>query len=567
MLRTAWVAILVMGLGSAAWGQDAERLAPKVPAPGGPAQFQAPGPATKPGGNAVVVDDLRGMVFVDSQWALKESSEVKGIDVSGAKLLDNPKFVAQVSPFLGKPLTMDGLNEICRLVVLYCRGEDRPVVDAIVPEQDVTRGTVQILLLEGRVGKVVSEGNRFFPSRLFVDAIRSKPGDEIVQSSLMDDVDWLNRDPFHHTDLLLQSGAEVGQTDVVLQSEDHFPVRVYAGYENTGPISTGGDRWLTGFNTGNTLGLDDQLNYQFTANSDIQRFIAHSASYVLPLPWRNILTIFGNWSSTRVMTDPEIFQTGQAWQVSGRYEIPLPRAGNFQSSIILGGDFKRTNTNADFGGDSVFASNVDVVQFMAGYDLSEADSCGSGDASIQGFFSPGFIGGQDDDASYEQARAGADPQYGYGLVSADRTTNLPAGFSWLSRFQGQYASGPLQGSEQLGIGGIDSVRGYFDREGNGDDGIIFSNQLQYPVNLPKVAGVTNQVMFLAFVDYGVAWLRDAQIGEQSQENFLGVGPGISYRLGSWISIDYDYGWRLARGDPDVHATGRNHLRVVVSFTY
>src|ERR1700677_2297766 len=119
MLRKAWIAILVMGLGSAAWGQDAERLGPKVPAAGGPAQFQAPSAATKRGGSGVVVVDLRGVVFVDSQWALKESSEMKGIDVSGAKLLNDPKFVGQVSPFLGKPLTMDGLNEICRLVVVY----------------------------------------------------------------------------------------------------------------------------------------------------------------------------------------------------------------------------------------------------------------------------------------------------------------------------------------------------------------------------------------------------------------------------------------------------------------
>lgn len=567
MFRTFSMAWVILLASSAAWAQDAERLAPKVLPPNPPAQLKPPAPATRPGSNQVIVQKLRGLVFVDSAEVLRESSSITGIDVSGAKLLNSARFVAQVSPYLGKPLSMNDLDEICRLAVVFCRGEDRPVVDAIAPQQDVTGGTVQILLLEGRIGKIVSEGNRFFPSRLFIDAVRSKPGDEISQTSLLEDVDWLNRDSFHRTDLLLQSGGEVGQTDVILQTEDHFPIRVYAGYENTGPITTGGDRWMTGFNTGNTFGFDDQLNYQFTANNDIQRFYAHSASYILPLPWHNIFTVFGNWSTSRVQTDPNIFQTGQAWQISGRYEIPLPRVGNAESSILLGGDFKRTNTNADFGGDSVFASDVDVVQFMAGYDISEADSCGSGDASLQGFFSPGFIGGQDDRASYNLARAGADPQYGYALLTADRTMNLLAGFSWLSRFQGQVATGPLMGSEQLGIGGIDSVRGYFDREGNGDDGIIFSNQLQYPINLWKIAGTTEQLVPLAFIDYGVAWLRDAQPGEQSQENFLGAGPGISYRLGPWLSIDYAYGWRIARGDPDIHATGRNHLRVVVSFSY
>lgn len=62
-------------------------------------------------------------------------------------------------------------------------------------------------------------------------------------------------------------------------------------------------------------------------------------------------------------------------------------------------------------------------------------------------------------------------------------------------------------------------------------------------------------------------MRDAQPGQFSQENFLGPGPGVSYRLGPWLSVDYAYGWRLADGDPTVHATGRNHLRIPASFTY
>ncbi|HEX4054950.1 MAG TPA: ShlB/FhaC/HecB family hemolysin secretion/activation protein [Tepidisphaeraceae bacterium] len=561
-------AIMALLLARTASAQDAQRLAPKVPPANPPAQLRPPAATTQPQGSQLVVEHLQGLVFLDSPEKVHESSDVRGIDVSGASLLSSPKFTAGVSGYLGKPLTLAKLNEICQFVVAYCRGIDRPVVDAIVPQQDVTTGTVQIVVLQGHIGKIIAEGNKFFPSKMLISAVRAKSGDEISQNQLLNDVDWLNRNPFRRTDVVLQRGSEFGQTDVVLDTEDHFPLRLYTGYENTGTVATGEDRWMAGLNWGEAFGLDDQFNYQYTMGDNTERFQAHSASYVAPLPWRDVLTIFGNWSTSDVQTDPNIFQTGQSWQISARYEIPLPRMCGITQSIQFGGDFKRSNTNADFGGFSVYSSYVNVVQFMLGYNAAETDSRGSGDLSLAGYFSPGYIGSQDDRADYDNARVGADPQYAYGLLTTDRTTNLPANFSWLVRFQGQLATGPLLGSEQLGVGGIDSVRGYFEREGNGDDGLILSNELHTPpMSFLKIAGRKDQLYFLAFLDYGVAYMRDAQPGQFSQENFLGAGPGVSYHLGPWLSVDYAYGWRLANGDPTVHASGRNHLRILASFTY
>jgi hemolysin activation/secretion protein len=569
MARQFFIAAIVVSfLATAVFAQDAQRVAPKLPPANPPAQLQPPAPTSQPSGEQLIVDRLQGVVFVDSRDKIRPASDVRGIDVSQTPALESDRFRAGVSQYLGQPLTLARLNEICRLVVTYYRGIGRPVVDAIVPEQDVTDGTVQVLVLEGRVGQVRAEGNRFFPSRLFISAIREQSGDFISQSRLLGDVDWLNRNPFRRTDVILEPGAQLGQTDVILNTEDHFPFRAYAGYENTGTVSTGQDRWETGFNWGDAFGLDDQLNYQYTFNSAFQRFQAHSGSYVVPLPWRDILTVFGNWSTSEVETEPDVFQQGQSWQISARYEIPLAKFYGISNSFILGGDFKRSNTNAEFGGSSVYASDVNVVQFMLGYDASDSDRFGSTDASLEWYGSPGYIGSNDDREDYEGARIGADPQYTYARLTADRTTILPAQFSVLTKLEGQVGSGALLGSEQVGVGGLDSVRGYEEREGNGDNAVIFSNELHAPpINLFSIAHRKDQLIFLCFIDYGVAWDRDVQAGQFGRENFLGAGPGISYRLGPWLSIDYAYGWRIAAGDPTVHEAGRSHLRLLASFSY
>ena len=104
----------------------------------------------------------------------------------------------------------------------------------------------------------------------------------------------MNVNSFHSTDAVFRPGTAAGTTDVWLNVKDRFPLRVYTGYENTGTQATGEDRVLAGFNWGNVFGLDQQLNYQYTASPDFDHYKAQSGSYIVPLPWAgHRLTFFG----------------------------------------------------------------------------------------------------------------------------------------------------------------------------------------------------------------------------------------------------------------------------------
>lgn len=567
----------VMFVAVAAWAgrsasaQDAQRTAPKLPPANSPATLQPAAPTSQPAGDEKVLDDLKGLIFVADQQQVVKTPQGAGIDTSKTPLLDNEKFRTEIASYLGKPLTMVGLNDICRATVLYCRSVDRPIVNVVVPEQDVTGGTVQILVIEGRLGEVTAEGNRYFQSDRLTGAVRAQQGDVLSQKQLLEDVDWLNRNPFRHSDLVFEPGANFGQTDVVLATNDHVPFRLFAGYEDTGTQSTGEDRYFVGFNWGDAFFLDHQLNYQYTFNGDVNRFQAHGGSYIAPLPWRHVLTLFGSWSTSEVETSPDVFMKGEGWQASGRYEIPLPAFQGVKESLVLGGDFKRTNNNAEFGGTNVYASDVDVVQFMIGYQFDQVDPYGGTSGVAEVFWSPGGIGGQDNDAAYDLARAGAEANYIYFRGNIERETRLWKDFSWVSRLEGQVSGDLLLSSEQLGVGGFDTVRGYEEREANGDYGLVFRNELRTPavgiLNAMGVRKVTDELQLLAFIDYGVAFVRDTPAGEQSRFNLLGVGPGLRYQIGPYLNLEYAYGFRLAAGDREIDETGHHHFRVVASFTY
>ena len=98
------------------------------------------------------------------------------------------------------------------------------------------------------------------------------PATKSAADELTSDLNWINRNPFLQSNILMAPGGAPGTTDLMLRTQDRFPLRVYAGFENSGNQFTGDERILTGFNYGNLFGLGQQLSYQFTSGEDVNKF-------------------------------------------------------------------------------------------------------------------------------------------------------------------------------------------------------------------------------------------------------------------------------------------------------
>ena len=95
--------------------------------------------------------------------------------------------------------------------------------------------------------------------------------------------------------------------------------------------------------------------------------------------------------------------------------------------------------------------------------------------------SPGDLTGDNDELSFESARAGADPDYTYGKALyetkyTDENTNLT--FSGL--FRGQASGERLLSSEQAAISGPGSVRGFSDNSIRRDNALISTFEVASP---------------------------------------------------------------------------------------
>lgn len=524
-------------------------------------------------GGDVLVETLNGLVLVKDVDAVVRNGlmDVRGVHVSELPLLDRPEFKARLARHLGRPLTKAGRVEILDEIALYCRKRGQPFVDVSILPQDVTDGVLQVLVLQARVGTVRVIGNRWFRSANTAGQMRSKAGDPLDVQSISEDLDWLNRNPFRQVDLVYVKGAEFGQANLLLKQRDHFPLRVYGGYDDSGTRQTQNDRLSVGGDWGNVFGGDGVAGYQFLTSPDLRSFRAHSGSFTQPLPWRHVLTVFGSYADLKAKLPQPFDLGGYNWQASARYEVPLRNVGGYRHSLTAGFDYKQTNNNLTFGGVSVFGVAADVAQWSLGYGSRLKDGFGETTLRATGVFSPGGFTPHNRSGDFRTSRADSRARYAYGKLELNRTTHLPAEFMLVNLLTLQQSDANLLPSEQLGFGGFDSIRGYDTRVFNSDSGFIVTAEIRSPglrglSALPAVEGFPDKWQMLAFVDYGAGRNHLRLPGERAETKLLGVGPGLRYTVSSHVSFRADYGWQLL----DQAETGRlyasrSHLGLVVRY--
>ena len=540
--------ILLSFLAATSQAQDFERYRPKTP-DNREGESRLPDEPKQATGDArVLVGELKALIFVDHRDRVVPGKiQAQGIEIrsdEGLDILDSEDFHAVVEPYLGRPISLLRLNQMVREIILFYRDNDQPVVDVSVPEQDITDGVVQVVVTEGRVGNIRIEEACFFNPCRLERYLCTMPGDAIYESQLLDDLRYLNRNPFRSVDLELTPGDAFGETDIVFNVHDERPLRAYVGYEDTGTRQTGLERILLGANWGNAFGLDHSFGAQYTASTDFETLEAYSGVYDIPLANRDSITFYGSFAEINSDQAIPFGVRGTAWQMSIRYNYNLCPICDFEHYLTVGFDFKRTNTNLDLGGVLVSATNADIAQLAFGWHGAQYDDCGSFAVGADLYVGPGsgFSSGNND-ASFQTLRFAAEAEYVYSRMYVERQVYLPWNLSLLGRATGQIAEGNLLPSEQLGFGGYNSIRGYDMRVVNGDSGYFFNLELRTdPISTGLCCG--DELQFLTFYDVGDSRNHTTLPFEDPSVDLNSAGVGLNYSLSQTFQARVEYGWQL-----------------------
>jgi hemolysin activation/secretion protein len=537
--------------------------------------------------NLLGVPILKGLVFVSS---LKEVNgdgvpAMTGLAVHKLKTIETPAFRSVVAPFLGRPLDDGTMKALQAAVVRFYRDRGLPIVDVVYLDQDVSNGVVQVAVLEGRLGRQRFEYYRYntWASELWSPKtngwnrptelgrqIHVHPGELIYEPRLQQDIQSLDRNPLRELRPYFTPGAQFGESDLVLRVYEQRPYQFSVGYEDTGTRLTDLNRISAGAQWAKAFGWSDNVfTYQFLADPAFTHLRAHSADYVAPLGWGHRLHVFGYYLNARADLGDGVELEGPSYQASFRYEVPLPSLGAYRHHIAAGLDFKSAENNLALN--SVTAANTptEIFQVALGYTGILRDPWGSTAFSIQSYISPGDVTAKNTDAYFEAARFGATASYAYGRLELQRETHLPGNLSWVLRGSGQLANGNLLPTEQLGLGGYNTVRGYDDRQVNSDEGWILVNELRSPPFSP-LSGWARQrwghdtLQVLAFFDYGEGSNIELLPGETKTQRLSSVGVGLRYAMRKNLEVRFDYGWQLEHLDSSpVHSRG--HVSATLHF--
>ena len=272
-----------------------------------------------------------------------------------------------------------------------------------------------------------------------------------------------------------------------------------------------------------------------------------------------------NVTSQTVERDP----TSTA-NLGARFIAPLSEWHGVQSSFNTGFDFKSfrlqslvtnytivqvfdTNTspptlitsstvpNAQQGGNQAVYSPLSL-----GWSGSRADAWGS---SSFGLSSSLYLAALSSSDSHIQTAAGSERAGGNFATfnfNLGREQNLPGGWSLLGRAAGQWSTKPLISNEQFAVGGVNSVRGYYEGDEHGDAGWTASVEARTPFLATQVASIDKFVPTwlrgTVFVDYGQRYLLFPSSGASRTRSLMGSGFGLSANINNHVEARVNVAW-------------------------
>ena len=128
-------------------------------------------------------------------------------------------------------------------------------------------------------------------------------------------------------------------------------------------------------------------------------------------------------------------------------------------------------------------------------------------------------------------RAAGDPQFTKGNIQIQRLQRITGSVNLLLSGRAQLANKALLSSEEFGLGGISTVRGYSPSEAVGDDGIAGRAELQWKTPV-------QEVQVFGFLDSGRVWNKDATASNGKRISLTSAGGGV--RLDLPMDIDAEF---------------------------
>ena len=497
--------------------------------------------------------------------------ELDEIRVDGNTVLDARTIEQTVYPFLGPGKTAVDVDHARDALARLYRDRGYATVLVSIPPQRVTNGIVYLKVTEQPVERLRVVGAHFFePAVVRKQAPSVKKGSIPRLIDLQRDVRRLNQLPDRTVTPSFRPGRAPDTVDVDLNVQDSLPLHGTLELNNRRSLDTTSLR-LNGsltydnfFQRGDSGTLFFQVAPENTADARVV-----GGSYLFHVPG-SILALLASYtnSDSDVSTVGGTDVVGKGQIASIRLQVPLGSADNFIQTLTTGIDYKKLDENVELGG-AATRTPLTYYPLTIGY---EGDWTGPrSQMSLSAAIVLGLRGLGSDYVEFDNKRYNGQANFAYLRVDLSRTQTLPHDIQLYGNFAAQVTPDTLVSSEQLSLGGLDTVRGYLESEALGDQGVAFQAELRSPSVATHVAHYVNDWRFHLFGDIGDVSIHQAlfdptkKMFQASSYTLSSVGVGTRVRLFGSLSATFEDAFLLSRGPSSRSGEQRFLFRVYGSF--
>ena len=490
---------------------------------------------------------------------------INRFEVEGNRAFDSDELASVLAPYTDKPLSFTELLQARSAITEYYTERGYITSGAYIPLQRLQDKTVKIQVVEGYLEDIEIKGNKRLNSNYLSRRIKIASS-SLQREELLSALQLLQQDPLIASlSAELEAGTRPGASVLEVEVKEADSFKIPLSLDNRRTPSVGSFRRQLALDEGNLLGFGDNL---FLAYGNTEGSDAFDGSYSFPFNARNgTLTVNGGVSSSEVVEEP--FNQLNILGDSHYYELSLrqPVLQTPTQEFALGITASRRESD--------ISSLIEQFGFSPSELSPGADESGQTRVSALRFF-------QEWTSRNEREVIAARSQFSLGLDAFNATVNESAPdsrfFAWLGQAQWarelaadtlfllrggiQLSSTSLLSSERIGLGGIETVRGYRQDVLLSDRAVFASAELRVPVW--RIDGIDSVLQVAPFFDVGTGWNSDTARAISDRNTLASLGLGLRL-LFSNVTARFDWGIPLISVDSNKNTWQENGLHFSLEY--
>lgn len=460
--------------------------------------------------------------------------DVRAIQVVGNTILPPEQVEEVIYPFMGPDKTPDDIEQVRAALQKAFEDKGYVTVSVYIPEQSVDSGVIKLQVQPQTIGTVtIAGGKRTSQDWVQARAPSLTPGATPNFTELQRDVVALNQSADRKVTPEVKAGVAPGTVDIVLNVEDSLPLHGSAEINNYSSAATSDLRVAATLRYDDLWGRGDSISVSAqTAPRNTDDGTVFSANYLTRLGRVQLLGYYVHSDSDiAVVGGTSVVGKGDLGGI--RFILPLSQSEGFYQSLTAGVDYKNFKEDVRLGADSDSAP-IKYLPVTIGWRGDWTGDKTRSNLALSTVF--GIRGLGDGLERFDDKRFGAKPNFFTVKGEAGSMADLWRSLQLSIRLAGQWSPDPLISNEGFSLGGIDTVRGYFESETLADWGFATQTELRSLDFAAALGKPFNELRVLGFVDSGLGGLHRPLIGQDDDFRLISVGVGGRIKI-----FDYFYG--------------------------